>query len=429
MRVLIVDKTSEGQTALAKLFDEFSQSDQDTLDLSVSLAGEREFLDRTGKVDIILVGPEFGEAAGMIARRARATAQDAQILMMVRDNSYSSEMFRVAHTAGVRKVLPESASSLDLLQELVSIHEEHKLAGRAKSGRVIAVTQAKGGVGATTFCAALAECCNEQGRSSMLWDFDLETRDLSRALSVDCSKSAIIEDWIDGKIEISRQSLRDALTPLAENSMALTAPPTLSAGYKLSGSTNGAIAVQRIIDLARYTHDNVIVDLSGRLSPGAEAVLRAADIVVVVVDDSILGLSAAHELTSLLTDILKGPENLRFVCSGVKLSVQEIAAHLSVHDPLPEGCFCLPVFPFEPAAATWAGTGKTVYRGGRKETKAMIEAAGKALGLLVDWHEPLRFVTETGKTKIVSQRAQNSESEQRGALRGILQRVAGLSLS
>lgn len=427
MKILIVDKTSEGQASLARLVDSFDSNEQDTLDLSVSLSGEADFIEKLPKFDVLLLGPGFAEDSGVLARKARAAAPSVQIIMIVTEETYSTDIFRLAHVSGVRKVLCQSAPSLDLLQELVSIHEEFKRAGRAKSGTLVVVTHAKGGVGATTLCAALAESCNEQGRSTLLWDFDFETRDLCRALTVSLEDSGHIEGWLDGSLDLTRQSFKESLLPVGDNTSIFRPPASLAARHRLAGSSQGTTVLQRMVELARCSHDNIIVDLAGRLSQGAEVLLRAADKIVVVIDDSVLGLSAAHELVGTLVAILKSADPIRIVCSGTTLEASEIAQQLNAGQPLPELAFSLPQFPTDVAASRWPGTGKTLYRSGKRETQIALEKLGQGLGLLVDWHEPLKVVTSSGKTKVVSRRESAKEQEW-GALRLLMQKVSGFSL-
>ncbi len=428
MKILIVDKNSEGQASLAKLVESFDSNEQDTLDLSVSLAGESDYLERLSKFDVLLLGPGCADDSSIMARRARAASPAVQIILIVSDDTYSTDIFRVAHVAGVRKVLAENGSALDLLQELVSIHEEFKRAGRAKSGTLVVITHAKGGVGASTLCAALAEHCNQQGRSSVLWDFDFETRDLCRALTVPADLRGEAEAWLDGSVELTRQRFKESLFPVAEHTSVIRPPAALSTRNRLASSSQGTLVVQRLLDLARCSHDNIIVDLAGHLNQGAELLLRAADKVVVVIDDSILGLSAAHELAGQLLTILKGDENLRFVRSGTTLELPEIVSQLGAGQRLSEAAFSLPMFPMDPAASRWPGTGKTLYRLGRRETQRAIELLALALGLTLESHQALKVVTTDGSLKVVGRRDATPEPD-RTSVRMFLQKVSGLSFS
>ena len=88
--------------------------------------------------------------------------------------AYSGGAFRIAQAAGVRKVFPDDSSPLDLLQELVAIHGDFRKQGKVKEGKVVVVAHAKGGTGATSIAAALAQVCDVYRSQTLLWDLDVE---------------------------------------------------------------------------------------------------------------------------------------------------------------------------------------------------------------------------------------------------------------
>ena len=215
MKLLILDNTMEAQTICAKRIEYFSQRDIEMLDLQVHLVNENEFLDRLPETDVLVIGSGVGEHAIALVRQALAKVSWLNIIMFVKDSEYGGGIFRSAHSWGVRKVFADSATPLDFLQELVAIHTEFRQEGRAREGCVVAVVHAKGGVGATSVAAALAEVCSVYHRRTMLWDMDVETRDLSRGLTVVGSEAKIVSNWVNGSQDITRQSLLDALVPIS----------------------------------------------------------------------------------------------------------------------------------------------------------------------------------------------------------------------
>src|SRR5690606_20167050 len=108
-----------------------------------------------------------------------------------------------------RKVLIDGSSPLDLLQELVGIYSDFRKQGKIREGKVIVVAHAKGGTGATTIAAALAQVCDVYRRQTLLWDLDVETRDLSRSLAVGGVTAQVVSSWVNGTREISRDSLTE----------------------------------------------------------------------------------------------------------------------------------------------------------------------------------------------------------------------------
>src|SRR5262249_21661161 len=124
---------------------------------------------------------------------------------------------------------------------------------------------------------------------------------------------------------------------------------------------------ERIASLLRFTNGHVIVDLAGRLGPHSLALLKASDAVLVVVDDSNLGLTAIRSLLSAFVQ-QQQMQNIFMVGSGVKLPMHELAENAQILDLLPEHALELPPIPFDPAAVEWAGQGKTLYSLGKRNT-------------------------------------------------------------
>ncbi len=385
MKLLIVDVSMESQAYCAKRIEAFNQSDMEMLDLKVKLVSDREYAERVGEADVLVLGSGLGERATGIARQAMSVAPWLHIIMFVTDEAYGGGAFRAAHSVGVRKVFPDSASPLDFLQELVAIHAEFRREGRTREGRVICVTHAKGGVGATSIAAALAEVCSVQHRRCMLWDLDVETRDLSRSLTVNGVEAKVLSAWVNGSREISRESLKDALIPISSEVSVLMPPDRMAESMDLVCHTDGMTIAQRIVDLSRVLFDVVIVDTGGRLGPATGAIMRAADVVLIVIDDTILGLTAVDLYLTFVKTLVGGVERIVFLVnpySGALLGVSQIAAELEPAHQLGEAPWRLPPVPNDPKAALWPGSGRTLYSMGQKQTRVVLERVAAELGVI-----------------------------------------------
>jgi cellulose biosynthesis protein BcsQ len=385
MKLLIADNSTEAQAFCAKRIEAFNQSDMEMLDLKVKLVSERDFLERAQEADVIVLGSGLGERAIVMARQAMASAPWLHIVMFVTEEAYGGGAFRAAHSAGVRKVFPDNASPLDFLQELVAIHAEFRREGRAREGRLVVVTHAKGGVGATSVTAALAEVCSVFHRRTMLWDLDVETRDLSRALTVNGVEAKVVSAWVNGSREISRESLKDALIPISSDVSVLMPPDRMAESMDLVCHTDGMAIAQRIVELSRVLFDTVIVDTGGRMGPAAGALLRAADVVLFVIDDTVLGLTAVDLYLSFVKTLVGGTERIVFLInpfSGAGLQPEQIAAELEPAHNLGVAPWRLPMMPHDQKAEGWPGTGRTLYSMGHKQTRATLERVAKELGLI-----------------------------------------------
>ncbi len=385
MKLLIVDSNTEYQAICAKRIEAFNQSDIEMLDLKVKLVGEREFAERVQDADVLVLGSGLGERATAIARQAMSLVPWLHIIMFSTDEAYGGGAFRIAHSAGVRKVFPDSASPLDFLQELVAIHAEFRKEGRTREGKVIAITHAKGGVGATSIAAALAEVCSVYRRRTMLWDMDVETRDLSRSLTVNGVEAKVVSSWVNGSREVSRESLKDALIPISGDVSVLMPPDRMAESMDLVCHTDSMGIVQRVAELSRILFDVVIVDTGGRMGPATGTLLRSADLVVVVIDDTILGLTAVDLYLTFIKTLVGGTDRIVFLVnpySGALLGVPQIAAELEPAHQLGDLPWRLPPVPNDPKAALWPGSGRTLYSMGQRSTRMVLEQIAREIGMV-----------------------------------------------
>ena len=385
MKLLIVDSSTEAQAFCAKRVESFNRSDTEMLDLKVKLVGEREYPERVHEADVVMLGSGLAERGIAIARHCMSLVPWLHIIMFVSDEAYGGGAFRQAHSAGVRKVFPDSASPLDFLQELVAIHAEFRREGRTREGRVVAITHAKGGVGATSIAAALAEVCSVYNRKTMLWDLDVETRDLSRSLTVNGVEAKVVSAWVQGTREISRESLKDALIPISSDVSVLMPPDLMAPSMDLVCHTDGIGLVQRVLELSRVLFDVVIIDTAGRMGPATGAILRGADVVLIVIDDTILGLTAVDLYLSFVKTLVGGVDRIVFLVnpySGALLGVPQIAAELEPAHHLGEAPWRLPPVPNDPKAALWPGSGKTLYSMGQKQTRMTLERIAREIGVV-----------------------------------------------
>ncbi len=385
MKLLIVDSSTESQAYCAKRIEAFNQSDVEMLDLKVKLVNDRDFADRAPEADVLVLGSGLGERAIALARQAMSAVPWLHIIMFVTDESYGGGAFRAAHSVGVRKVFPDSSSPLDFLQELVAIHAEFRRDGRTREGRVVVVTHAKGGVGATSIAAALAEVASVYHRRTMLWDLDVETRDLSRSLTVNGAEAKVVSSWVNGSREISRESLKDALIPISSDVSVLMPPDRMAESMDLVCHTDGLNLVQRIVEISRVMFDTIIIDTGGRMGPATGGLLRVADVVLIVIDDTILGLTAVDLYLTFVKTLVGSTDRIVFLVnpsSGSLLGVQQIAAELEPAHHLGEAPWRLPPVPTDSKGALWPGSGRTLYSMGQKNTRAVLERIARDIGVI-----------------------------------------------
>jgi MinD-like ATPase involved in chromosome partitioning or flagellar assembly len=423
VKILIVDKTAESQADLARIVNTLSSTDIEALDLTVNLCPPNQMMERLNGVDLLFLGPNLDNAAAT-ARKARSVNGAIQAILFVRESEYEGSAFRFARAAGVRKVFSRSCSQLDLLQELLAIQSELLEAGRVMQGKLVVVTQAKGGVGATSFCAALSELCNEHGRKTLLWDCDVESRTLSRAMLSDGFQGRVLNDIIEDKRALTRHSFRDAMATIGENVSLISPPTSTAAGNDLLYHPDFVDLAQRVVDLAKISFHNIIVDAGRRLGISTGALMRLADEVVVIADDSMLGMMALDSYLEVLMPVIGEPEKIKIVFSGTALPNSEVQNIVDEKRRLPQSAWQLPVIPYDAAGMKWPGSGKTLFGLGQAATRSAIQKIGDVLQVIP---ESSQSGTSRGFQKRIS--LSRRESAPRSGMQGLMQRVMSFSIS
>lgn len=385
MKALIVESTAEGQARCARRIQAFSQSDVEMLDLRIKLVAESDVLNHIQDAEVLILGSGLGEEAAKISRAANSACPWINIIMYVTAESYSGGAFRLAQSAGVRKVFTDESSPLDLLQELVAIHSDFRKQGKVKEGKVIVVTHAKGGTGATSIAAALAQVCDVYRTQAMLWDLDVETRDLSRSLAVGGAAAQIVSGWVNGSEEITRDTMTEALTPVSDYVSVLMPPDSMAEAMDLVCHTDGMALCTRIVELARVMNDVIIIDTAGRIGPACGSLIRAADEVLIVIDDTLLGLTALDLYLSYVKALVVDKSRISFLVNGYSgqlLVLPEIESTLEGHN-LGAHPWRLPPLPSDPKGSQWPGSGGTLYSKGQRSTRMQLEAIAEGLGLIM----------------------------------------------
>ncbi|MGI6680743.1 MAG: AAA family ATPase [Bdellovibrionota bacterium] len=384
MKLLIIDVSTEAQARCAKKIEPFNRSDVEMLDLKIKLANDKNYKEILTGADVAILGADLGQQAITVAREISGACPWMNIIMFVKDEFYGGSSFRSAHSVGVRKVFADTASSLDFLQELVAIHSEFRKEGRAREGVIVAVNHAKGGVGATSVCAALAEVCGIYNKRTLLWDLDVETRDLSRSLTASGMEAKVVSSWINGSREITRESLKDALLPISNDVSILIPPDSMAESMDLVCHTDSISLCSRVLELSRVLFDVIIIDTGGRMGPATGSVVRNSDKTLIVVDDTILGLTAADLYLNFVKSLVGTPERIRFLINqytGNLLTKSQMEAELEpVHQLGAEVWDIEPIY-MDPRASLWPASGRTLYSLGSRNTKIAIKKLAISLGI------------------------------------------------
>jgi Flp pilus assembly CpaE family ATPase len=264
-----------------------------------SITGET--LDVLEHTDVLLVDidPENERELRQLGRIIEQRRGRTAILATARD--LSAQGVRALIRQGVDDFIPQPFEHADLLDAIARARAKLRQARRGgKLGKVIAVSRAKGGMGASTLAAHIALALSEKrhrqepDKEVALLDLDLQFGDLSLMLDLEPSNEMV--EMIRNPARLDGALLRASMTRHASGLSVLQAPGEVVPLDALPNATAG-----KLIELAREEFEYVVIDLPLVVPRWLEAVLQHADQLVAVTQLNV----AAIRQTRRWLDFLK----------------------------------------------------------------------------------------------------------------------------
>ncbi len=226
------------------------------------------------------------------------------------------ELFRAALAVGAENVAELPAAESWVVEVLTDVAD-----GGARRATTIGVVGGSGGVGATTFAAALAITATSDRRPGVLIDADPLGGGIDRVVGVEDRDGIRWDALGQAGGRFSSRSLRDAL-PQKDGLAVLTwsAAPTRD---------SDDIAVREVLSAAQRGHDTVLVDLPRYPDPVTTDVLSRCDHVVLVAGLTLPAVSAASRVAAHLHESAR---RVHLVARGnaAALGADEVARALAV---------------------------------------------------------------------------------------------------
>jgi len=234
---------------------------------------------------------------------------DKRAIIALADESLSLAEARRFRDAGVSEILPDNAPSAELAEriEYWARGQEYQVpalrAPDPRLGRVIGVTQARGGLGATTLGVNLAaRLLDPKGlikktrqHKVVLVDLDIQYGGVASHLDIEPT-DALYQMITDGTVPDANY-IEQALVEHPSGLRVLTAPKTLCPIEALGRSQAAAL-----IDTLRDAYDFVIVDLPRVLCDWMPAVIDRTDRLLLMTDTTVPTIRQARRLIDILTE-------------------------------------------------------------------------------------------------------------------------------
>lgn len=215
-------------------------------------------------------------------------------IVLVTEGEPAVSDWQAATAVGAERVVALPGGAVDLVEQF-AVHAE----ARTGAGVVVAVAGAGGGAGASTLAAAIALRGSARGVRPETVLIDGAPLDGGIDLVLGMENVAGLR-WPDLVIEdgrVSAAALHSAL-PAAATGLAV-----LSCGRHRAERPPVELtpaAVRAVIESGRAAGDLVVCDVSGERGPAADAMVDAADLVVLVVPARLRAVAAAEVLAAYL---------------------------------------------------------------------------------------------------------------------------------
>lgn len=293
-KVLLATPSHEVRDHLGHIF---AESDGFELAAAVSDgAGVLTALDRQPDIEIVVVDEAADDGRGHAVARSVGLAAPLTGIVMVVDSHGPAELSQAMAAAmevGARSVISRTAGLEEVLTRLEAVASWSQVARASiaaernggRSGQVVAIAGAKGGVGTSVLSLLLARA----GRptDTVLVDLDLGAGDLAAYTGVRTRRSIVDLASVEG--EVTGRMLRETTYDVPGGLRLLPAP---AEGERAEAMTPAA--TRSIVSALRFESGLAVVDVGAHLDEPRATALEFADRVLLVTTPDLPALRAAR---------------------------------------------------------------------------------------------------------------------------------------
>ena len=250
--------------------------------------------------DIVVFATDPGNKDDLNAIAAlNAQRGENSIFLALADREISLARARALSDAGVDDVLPFPVTGDELGRQMEKwlLKAAGSRSGGGRDGAVIAVAQARGGIGATTVAVNLADQLQvrksrfrrDPSNSVAIVDLDLQFGAVGDFLDVDPQEGLM--QLATGDVMPDEMWVEQSLAETQGGLSVLTAPADFMPLEAINAKQIGTL-----IEALRKAHDYVVIDLPRALVDWIEPVVGSADQIVIVTDTTVPSVRATRRL-------------------------------------------------------------------------------------------------------------------------------------
>jgi len=257
------------------------------------------------KPDLILVEylPRREDLEELIGRLQLALPQ---VPVMAWSTSRDPEDIIRAVRMGIREYLAEPTTVAAFEEAVVRLASPDRPHSRP-TGWLTAVLGAKGGVGTTQLAINLAWAVSQHhGRRVILTDYDPLGGDLAFMLDLESEQG--LYDLVHNIDRLDPSFLESVLVEAVPNLLLLPGPTDPVTAEEIK-----AEEVKQVLDLLRERTEGIVMDVSRRFDDVSLHLLDRADLILVVVEPTVIGLKLARRLVDLFLKLGYGRQKVDLV--------------------------------------------------------------------------------------------------------------------
>jgi len=307
--ILVVSENADFSQSIAKIFRADLNLEVTTEAATFSkMNGKGTRLASENDVVIFDADPDNAEETKAISHILSGKKTKAVFLALTEDD-ISLVKARKLQNIGIDEVLPKSITGSDLNDIVTgSLNKNGVLnlvqADRVEEGHVIAVSQARGGAGATTLAVNLAHCLTGKkgllkkvkGNRVALIDFDLQFGNAH--VYLDLEDNGSFQHLLESGDTPDANYIQGMLQKHPSGLEVLNAPAAL---VPLNSLT--PLLVAKIINHLKAQFDYVIIDLPRAMVDWVEPVLQRSNQLLLVTDTSVPCVRQARRLKDFYSEI------------------------------------------------------------------------------------------------------------------------------
>jgi len=291
MRILVLDKNADSRaTVVARLEEALRQADLRRVDLIESEPGSLGSLVAEEPPDVCFIGPGSYAELENDLRRYHVVYPKVPVAVILSNEVYASEGVDLRRSLKIR-VIPV-ADIGQMAQFILDADVPSSGFAPGRNRGIIAVTQLKGGVGATSVAAALAACWARNDLKVALVDLDNENPQLTDWARVGLSQRRLVSESIR-QGEAARYRVRELLYPVEGFGEALWVfgqPEHYGDSFHfkadvLENAPSIAVYMNSLLESLKNEFDIVVLDTGRSWGISTFAALPLCQKVLLVIDD------------------------------------------------------------------------------------------------------------------------------------------------